>query len=197
MENKIIFTPALKFIVIVSVFAIGIIWTSLSDRQPRQQSNIINNADIQTEVKPEDPYQKGLGYYNTETYTLALRSFEEVTEQDSNYASAQEYMKDINAKFKRWEKEAKENKILIERYQKKYNKLTNSGLYLYQIEQRLQKDGFYLKDSQFEKAPDGSNGLRRYFTKEIDGIIIDIWLQSAYSVSSYYTDVRVYSSNNN
>jgi hypothetical protein len=74
---------------------------------------------------------------------------------------------------------------------KPYEKLCHSRLYLFQIEERLQRDGFYMDDSRFEKAPDGSTGVRQYFSKTDDGFVIKIWLQNAYSLSYYYCDVKV------
>jgi len=148
---------------------------------------------LDTESKKKDKFfQLGMEYYNSGSYINAIENFEKVEPTDSNFAIAQLQIKNSKEHLRIREKEEKEKSSTIEKYKNKYEKLMNAGLYLYEIEERLHRDDFYMKDSKYEKAPDGSDGVRQYFTKKIDGVTIDIWLQNAYSISRYYTDVNVY-----
>lgn len=75
---------------------------------------------------------------------------------------------------------------------KRYDKLCKSRLYQFQIEERLQRENFHMDDSKFETAPDGSTGVKRYFSKTtVDGFVIKMTLQNAYSVSAYYCNADV------
>lgn len=85
------------------------------------------------------------------------------------------------------EKEAK--KLVL---QKKYERLCNAGLYQFEIEGRLGDESFYLKSSDFAKAPDGGTSVKQTYTKTFDNIIVEISLQSAYDIGRYYCDVTIW-----
>lgn len=162
---------------------VAMILRNIKEEQPRKQ------VTIKTE---KSKYEKGIEAYNNKEYRNALELFIKVSDADTGYEDAQikiSQMKDI---IQAQEKENELRTKKIDEYKNKYNKLRKSGLHQYEIIERLQRDGFKMVKSDFEKAPDGSNGLRQYFRNTLYGVTIDIWLQSGYSLSAYYMNVEAY-----
>ncbi|HEX6188193.1 MAG TPA: hypothetical protein VFZ40_08925 [Pyrinomonadaceae bacterium] len=111
-----------------------------------------------------------------------------IPKSDPNYPDAQAKLQLIAEKLEEQARREKKKDAL----RKQYEKLCRSGLYLHEIEQRLQRENFHMDDSKFEKAPDGSTGVRQYFSKTTsDGFVIKIWLQNAYALGYHYWDVQV------
>ncbi len=150
-----------------------------SDASPQPISQ--QNTKIQTD------FERAEQYFENGSYLAASDIFEKVNRDDPKYADAQAKLKIVKQKLAEQEQQEKKKEVL----KKQYQKLCNSRLYLFEIEERLQRENFYMDQSQFEKAPDGSDGVRRYFSKTTsDGHVIKIWLQSGYS-NAYYCVVEV------
>lgn len=175
------------------IIIVGAYFVSV-DKSKKSENILIGNKTevISPPEKLKTQYESALEIARSGNYKVALYTLEQIDKTDSNYAAAQDKIKELKGNIERDEKlKSEKNKRKIE-LTNKYEKLMKSGLYLYEIEKRLQRDGFKMTDSKFEKAPDGSNGIRQYFTNHVYGFNVDIWLQSAYSLGSYYTDVSVY-----
>ena len=146
--------------------------------QPQNQQN----------TKALTDFEKGKQYFENGSYVAANDVFDKISRDDPKYAKAQAKLKIVKQKIAEQEQEEKKKEAL----KKQYDKLCNSRLYLFQIEERLQRENFHMDDSKFETAPDGSKGVRQYFSKTTtDGHVIKLWLQNAYSMSAYYCNVEV------
>ncbi|HCA43601.1 MAG TPA: hypothetical protein DEP28_10160 [Bacteroidetes bacterium] len=147
---------------------------------------------INTIKENRSNFEKGLeAYYKGEHYR-AIPLLESVEISDSNYSSAQNFLKESRLEEKEQTKKAKQKAAEINKIKNKYIKLCKSGLYQYEIVERLQRDGFYMESSDFEKAPDGSTGIKQIYSKKINNdFTVYVSLQNAYSLTSYFSDVWI------
>ena len=176
--------------VIMVVFTIIIAVINNKNKIKKQNSD--TTSTVVTNI-PKSDYELGIESGNAGYFNAAIIYLSKIDKNNSNYESAQKKIKDYKSYIESEDKIKKDKEKKKKEITNKYEKLMNSGLYLYEIEERLQRDGFKMTDSKFEKAPDGSTSVRQYFRKQVYGLTIDIWLQSGYSISSYYTNVDVYS----
>ena len=186
-------------VVIVCLIPIIIIVSSMKSSSTKRVSQT-NKVD--KEQSKLSKYDYGVMAFKDEKYNSAIANFKDVENTDSLYADAQEYIvlcekkiieqdKKESVLAKKKEQEDKKYEQQKAKLKNKYEKLMKSGLYKYQIEQRLQRDGFTLTQSKFESAPDGSTNVKSYYTGYFDGTSVRIWLQSGYSLGTYYSDVEV------
>jgi hypothetical protein len=162
--------------------------TNSFDSNRSSTSNVAPNVPNSANTKVLTDFERGEQYFKEGSYFAANDAFQKVRSTDPHYADAQAKLKITQHKVSEYEQlQAKKDAL-----RKQYQKLCDSGLYLFQIEERLQGDRFHMDDSRFEEAPDGSKGVRQYFSKTTsDGSVIKIWLQSGYSMSAYYCNVEV------
>ncbi len=187
------------FLIIISI--VGINLNRILVKDSTNDSTKINQ-NLSTENSYKSTYRKGVVNFNNRYYDEALANFKLVDKTDPDYNTAQSYIESCENQLKlnppskkQLEEENKKNEAKKEKLKEKliakYTKITGVG-YLYEIKERLQRENFYLTSSKFETAPDGSTGVRETFKKNIDGLTVEIWLQSAYSISYHYRNVSVY-----
>lgn len=165
-----------------------LVFTKSFDSRRGAAPNGASYSQTPADAKPLTDFEKGEQFFQEGSYFAADEAFQRVGKTDPKYVEAQEKLKITKQKVSEYEQLQKKK----EGVRKQYEKLCHSGLYLFQIEARLQRENFHMDNSQFETAPDGSNGVRQYFSKTTaDGFVIKMWLQSAYSMGSYYCNVEV------
>lgn len=172
---------------VVGFIALGTLTSSLNNNNNSGSVSTLQSTQSQKPV-PQTDFERGEQYLENGSYLAASSAFESVQKTDPKYADAQVKLRIIKQKIA--EQNARESKK--DAVRKQYERLFHGGLYAYEIEQRLQREGFHLDDSKFEAAPDGSHGVRRYFSKTTgDGLVVKIWIQNAYAMGYYYHDLQV------
>jgi hypothetical protein len=136
-------------------------------------------------------YEIGIEYFNLGKWTEAVSYLNRVGKSDSNYAEATKKLNIARDEIKKEEAEQKKKELKKSAIEKRYKKLCKSGLYEYEIEQKLSGYGFYQDYSGFDTAPDGSTGIKRIYTKHEEGYKVIFTLQGAYALGHYYCDVVV------
>jgi hypothetical protein len=176
------------WIVVAIVGFVGLAALASNLDSQRGLTSTSPQSQNQQPMKALTDFERGEQYFDSGSYLAASDAFEKVGKDNPKYADAQSKLKIVKQKIA--EQEQKEKKKVA--FKKQYEKLCHSHLYLFQIEERLQRENFHMDQSGFETAPDGSTGVRQYFSKTTsDGFVIKMWLQNAYSMSAYYCEVEV------
>jgi uncharacterized C2H2 Zn-finger protein len=168
-----------KIIIIISV----LIFTLLSCNKKNKTDEVIILKDRDTLTH----FQRAMKFYDNQDYRKSKEFFRLIKDNDSNYAEAQKYIKKI-AKIQNDLDNKSDNEI--SRLKKKYDKLVSND-YVFNIENKLYKNGFKQIKTEIKKAPDGSEQPAMYYEKYEDSFTISIVIQYGYGTNHYFSKVEV------
>jgi len=131
-------------------------------------------------------FSRGKEAYENNSYQRAIEYLSLVSKTDTNYALSQDILYASKEKIKDIEKRIGKAGQIRKKYEKMFK-----GHYQFEIVERLSDSRFMQKKTGIEKAPDGSTQVKSYYEKNEDGFLVEVSLQSSYSLSSYYLDIDV------
>ena len=180
------------FLVFAVIFIMSLSNNMTFENQSKDSKNT-NNVNIE-----RTEYEKGEDNYKEKKYVSAINNFEKVAENDSNYASAQEYITKCNDRLdeqeearKEQERKNKDNEKKRVELEKKYNKMFGGNGWLHEKQAKLLRTGFQEYKTGYESAPDGSQQIATYYKKYEYGFYTHVRLQYSYSLENHYVKVWV------
>lgn len=159
------------------------------------------NIDNSTSMGQHD-FEKGMEYFNDGKYDIAKDRFLRVDSADPNFNIAQQKIKrcdellegeldNIREETSIRQKQQKEEDLKKQKYYKKYDRMFGGDGWLHEKQSKLLSQGFTQYESGYESAPDGSDQIAFYYSKEEDGYTIHVRLQYSYSMDHHYARVWV------
>jgi hypothetical protein len=184
MKKKNFYNKYFNFMLSICCLMIVILACGICGNLENNEKEVV---ELNTKIE-ESEYEKGLRYLAEGKYIFAKNRFSEVPKTDSNYADAQEkikicdeYLKEGNKKF-----------VQKDQIEKKYtNMFEKTGQAIHEKQSKLIRNGFKEYNSGYEEAPDGSQQIAMYYSKNEDGYTIHVRLQYSYAIDSHYAKVWI------
>ncbi len=178
-----------KLIIPLSILIL--VWIACSNKNKDVSKREDGTVELQKDEKiysEKTSYEKGMDLFEADSYRNALSKFEEVEKSDSNYADAQEKIKICKQELAAIDEKNKERDKIENKYKRMFEK---TGQYLHEKQNKLLRNGFREYQSGYEEAPDGSDQIAMYYSKEEDGYTVHVRLQYSYAMDSHYARVWI------